>query len=98
MRVFLPGTAGVGGWLPETCDLQWCDPRKWGWHLGADSHLSQTVPWDTLFGFSLTRTELILSEIQYILVFSLPSVHFTTQTWPTNIHCFSVRLNTVALL
>lgn len=88
------GAESSGGWLPERRDLQWCDPRKWGGTEGADSHPSQTVPWDQpRCALRLSTVHFVLLEIQYTFIFSLSSPHFTTRTEPTKTHGSSMRHN-----
>lgn len=97
IRVFLPGMRVLAVDFQRDVTSSGCDPRKWGGTGGADSHPSQPVPWDMLWstpnvlsGFSLSTDHFMLLEIQYTLIFSLSSLHFTTLAGPTNAHNLSL--------
>lgn len=96
IRVAPPGTGCAGGWVPQRPDLQRCDPGKRGGHWRGWQPSITALGWSVLSGVPLSTDHFMLLEIQYTLIFSLSSQHFTTG--PTNVPDFTLRRNRLWLL
>lgn len=96
IRVAPPGTGSAGGWVPQRPDLQRCDPGKRGGHRRGWQPSITALGWSVLSGVPLSTDHFMLLEIQYTLIFSLSSQHFTTG--PTNVPDFTLRRNRLWLL